>query len=263
MKKLFFITTILAASFMVYGQTTVDRAMSVYARNIINTNFTTSFANTALRAPLASPTFTGTVTIPTPFTLGAVSVLPTGTELNFVDGVTSAIQTQIDLKAPIAAPSFTGVASFAGGISSVATVIEYTDSITLTATEIVGTDAGDVGHADGAILVTAPGAGFTLEFVSAFLIYDYSTAAYTGGADDAVIQVGVTGTQVTVTGAITGANLLEASGDKMLRLGSISTELVHADNGAISLNGTALTQPGTAAGVLRVHITYRKHTTGL
>lgn len=49
-------------------------------------------------APLASPTFTGTVTIPTPFTLGAVSVLPTGTELNFVDGVTSAIQTQIDGK---------------------------------------------------------------------------------------------------------------------------------------------------------------------
>jgi hypothetical protein len=38
------------------------------------------------------------VTIPTPFTLGAVSVTPTGTELNFVDGVTSAIQTQIDGK---------------------------------------------------------------------------------------------------------------------------------------------------------------------
>lgn len=49
-------------------------------------------------APLASPTFTGTVTIPTPFTLGAVSVLPTGTELNFVDGVTSSIQTQLDAK---------------------------------------------------------------------------------------------------------------------------------------------------------------------
>ncbi|MFA4819202.1 MAG: hypothetical protein WC621_05165 [Patescibacteria group bacterium] len=52
----------------------------------------------ALKANIASPTFTGTVTIPTPFTLGAVSVLPTGTELNFVDGVTSAIQTQLDAK---------------------------------------------------------------------------------------------------------------------------------------------------------------------
>ena len=55
-----------------------------------------------------SPTFTGTVTIPTPFTLGAVSVLPTGTELNYVDGVTSAIQTQLNTKAPTASPSFTG-----------------------------------------------------------------------------------------------------------------------------------------------------------
>lgn len=51
------------------------------------------------KAPLASPTFTGTVTLPTPWTLGAVSVLPTGTELNFVDGVTSSIQTQLDGKA--------------------------------------------------------------------------------------------------------------------------------------------------------------------
>ena len=58
-------------------------------------------------APLASPTFTGTVTIPTPFTLGAVSVTPTGDELNFVGGVTSAIQDQLDAKAPLISPSLT------------------------------------------------------------------------------------------------------------------------------------------------------------
>lgn len=51
-----------------------------------------------LKANLASPAFTGVVTIPTPFTLGAVSVTPTGTEFNFVDGVTSAIQTQLNAK---------------------------------------------------------------------------------------------------------------------------------------------------------------------
>lgn len=54
-----------------------------------------------LKANIASPTFTGPVTIPTPFTLGAVSVLPTGTELNYVDGVTSSIQTQLDGKQPL------------------------------------------------------------------------------------------------------------------------------------------------------------------
>ena len=36
------------------------------------------------------------------------AVTPTHTELNYVDGVTSAIQTQIDLKAPIASPTLTG-----------------------------------------------------------------------------------------------------------------------------------------------------------
>lgn len=71
-------------------------------RNQINTNQTDIATNTsaiALKSPIASPTFTGTVTIPTPFTLGAVSVTPTGTELNYVDGVTSSIQTQLNAKA--------------------------------------------------------------------------------------------------------------------------------------------------------------------
>lgn len=36
------------------------------------------------------------------------AVTPTHTELNYVDGVTSAIQTQLNAKAPIASPTFTG-----------------------------------------------------------------------------------------------------------------------------------------------------------
>ena len=133
----------------------------------------------------------------------------------------------------------------------------------MTVTEIVGTSAGDVGHVDGAILVAAPGTGFAHQFVSIFFVFDYGVAAYTGGADDVAVQVGVNGTQATVTGAVTGANLLEASGDKMLGLGSVATELVFADNGVISLFGTALTDPGTAVGVLRCYVTYNVITTGL
>lgn len=41
-----------------------------------------------LKANLASPTFTGTVTIPSPFTLGATSVTSTGTQLNYLSGAT-------------------------------------------------------------------------------------------------------------------------------------------------------------------------------
>lgn len=68
------------------------------AGTLTGTTLASNVVTSSLTAFGTSPTFTGTVTIPTPFTLGAVSVLPTGTELNYVDGVTSAIQTQIDTK---------------------------------------------------------------------------------------------------------------------------------------------------------------------
>jgi hypothetical protein len=45
-------------------------------------------------APLTSPSFTGTVVLPSTTSIGAVSA----TELGYLDGVTSAIQTQLDAK---------------------------------------------------------------------------------------------------------------------------------------------------------------------
>lgn len=44
-----------------------------------------------------------------------VAATTTTTELNFVSGVTSAIQTQLSLKAPLASPTFTGVVTLAAG----------------------------------------------------------------------------------------------------------------------------------------------------
>ena len=58
-----------------------------------------AWATPTVYAAINSPTFTGTVTIPTPYTIGAVSMTATGTELNHTVGVTSAIQTQLDAKA--------------------------------------------------------------------------------------------------------------------------------------------------------------------
>lgn len=48
---------------------------------------TAAVANTDY-APVASPTFTGTVTLPTPWTLGAVSVTATGTQINYLAAAT-------------------------------------------------------------------------------------------------------------------------------------------------------------------------------
>ena len=86
--------------------------------NSVDTTNDTAFANyvlsndaaVALKAPLASPTFTGNVTLPSTTSIGNVSV----TEISYLDGVTGGIQGQLDAKAPIANPTFTGTV---GGIT--------------------------------------------------------------------------------------------------------------------------------------------------
>jgi hypothetical protein len=141
--------------------------------------------------------------------------------------------------------------------AKVAESVLQTATVELTADEIVGTDAGDIGHASGAELVAAPGEGKVLEFVSAVLIYTHDTADYTGGGDDNVVQLGTT----AVSPAIAGADLLEASGDKIAQVTALGdADVALAANTALNFHGTALTQPGTAAGTLSVRITYRVHT---
>ena len=56
------------------------------------------------KAPLASPTFTGSVTLPLGTNIGDV----TSTEIAYLAGVTSGVQNQLDDKAPSNAPTFTG-----------------------------------------------------------------------------------------------------------------------------------------------------------
>jgi hypothetical protein len=87
------------------------------------------------KSPSASPTFTGTVTLPADTSIGNVSA----TEVAYLDGVTSAVQTQLNsldsLKAPKASPTFTG------------TVTVPTPSNS--------TDAATKGYADGLAFSTA------------------------------------------------------------------------------------------------------------
>ena len=158
--------------------------------------------------------------------------------------------------------AITGLATLTAGYT-IGGVEVMTALTTLTATEIVGTSAGDLGHASGATLVAAPGAGYALIFLNAIAIYDYATAAYTGGGDDTSIRLG--GGGAAITGIVTSANLLGAAGDKIVRFDPLtSAALPVTANVAISMvSTTAWTQPGTAAGVLRVYTTYAKVATGL
>lgn len=96
------------------------------------------------KAPTASPTFTGTVTIPTLSLNGTTvtataaeinkldGVTATTTELNYTDGVTSNIQTQLNAKAPVNSPTFTGtstVPSLVLGSGSTVTSIKDEDNM--------------------------------------------------------------------------------------------------------------------------------------
>ena len=137
------------------------------------------------------------------------------------------------------------------------TTIQYAE-VAIASANIVGSDAGDIAHTAGAELVAAQGADKVIEFISAVAIYDHDTADYTGGGDDCVVRVGTT----TLTPAIAKADLLGASGDKVTQAPPLTTADIPltANENLNFFAGTAFTQPGTAAGVLRVKVAYRVHT---
>lgn len=86
------------------------------------------------------------------------AVTPTHTELNYVDGVTSAIQTQLDAKAPLASPTLTGTplapTATAGTNTTQIATTQFTNAA-ITAAALAATvptvagDAGKVLASDG------------------------------------------------------------------------------------------------------------------
>ena len=68
-------------------------------------NYATTISTAlGLKAPLASQTFSATVSLPGTTSIGDVS----STEISYLNNATSEIQAQIDLKAPLLSPTFTG-----------------------------------------------------------------------------------------------------------------------------------------------------------
>lgn len=68
---------------------------------------------------------------------GATDVTASAAELNFVDGVTSAIQTQLDGKAPLASPTFTGTVTLPVGLTGVVRTDTGVVSVDSDVTDIV------------------------------------------------------------------------------------------------------------------------------
>ena len=124
-------------------------ATSLANNESLSSSLTSSIA---LKAPLANPTFTGTVTIPPGASISGFATLAnatftgtitlpittsigdvSSTEIGYLDGVTSAVQTQINAKSNTASPTFTGTVTLPsdtsiGNVS--ATEIGYVDGVT-------------------------------------------------------------------------------------------------------------------------------------
>ena len=133
----------------------------------------------------------------------------------------------------------------------------FTAEVALTETNIIAMYTTPVE------VVASPGAGKALQFVDAVLIYDYDTAAYTGGG---TVNISFHGGAIQ-SNNISAANSFAAAGDKVYRVNSLN-----AAGGYSCLVNTALVitnatgvfvDPGTAAGVGRLKVTYRVITTEL
>lgn len=126
---------------------------------------------------------------------------------------------------------------------------------------IIGTAAGQFGHANGVIMVPAQGAHKVVELVSCSAFFDFITAAYTAGGN-ITVNNGAGG--AALTGLVSAANSLGAASDKPVFFVPLSTVAIpYVENGPINLvSSAAFTNPGTAAGVIRWEILFRIHDTG-
>ena len=133
----------------------------------------------------------------------------------------------------------------------------YTVEVAISAADIVAMYTTPVE------VVAAPGAGYALDFVSAVLIYDYDTAAYTGGGDITLEYSGGATTSTTVA----AANGFGAAGDKVFSMAHLNAAggYTMPVNTAIDItNATGVfVAPTGAAGVARIKVNYRTIKTDL
>lgn len=112
-------------------------------------------------------------------------------------------------------------------------------------------------------VVAAPGANKITEFISAILIYDRETATYANGGDVTIEYSG----GATVSTTIAAADSFGSGTDEVfdfMRLNAAGGLTKDVNTALVITNATgAFTDPGTAAGIARLQITYKIHTTGL
>lgn len=137
-----------------------------------------------------------------------------------------------------------------------ATVSELTTEVVVTAAKITTLYTAPLEVVEGV-------SGKVIEFVSAVLIYDYQTATYVSGGSVTIQYT----SGATISTTITSSNSFGATGDKVFSLAALNAAggyTMPVNTGLCITNATGVfVNPGTAAGVGRLIVTYKLHTTGL
>jgi len=131
---------------------------------------------------------------------------------------------------------------------------------TISPANIVGTAAGQLGHANGVEMVSAGDADTVTQLVSCMIVNNFGVAAYGGGGN---IAVAIGGGTTALTGI--AASFDTAASDTIMELVPLAaTKLTHTKGRGLNLiDSGAPTQPGTATGVFTYVVRYRRVKTGL
>ena len=200
----------------------------------------------------ATQTFTNK-TLTSPKINEDVAVTATATELNYVDGVTSAIQTQMDAKAPLASPAFTGTVALTSTVNgpnattSVNLLSTSTSAnITLGALQTSGnlTIGGGTQRTTGIVGI---GTGATTTGTKTIDIGTGSTGGTTA------ITVGSSSgatSNITLNGTVTAANNLVVTGDLTVNgtTTTINSTTLAVDDKNIVIGDVAIPSDTTADG---------------
>lgn len=179
-----------------------------------------------LKAPLASPTFTGTVVLPVYTSIGQI----TANEIATLNGVTSSVQGQIDSKSPIASPAFTGIPTAPTASSS-------TNTTQIATTEFVKTAVAD-------LVNSAPAALNTLKELSDALGSDANYAATISSALSLKAPIDsptFTGTVSGVSKAMVGLSNVDNTSDTNKPLSSVASAAITSINQSLDTKTNNLT----------------------
>jgi len=172
---------------------------------------------------------------------GGTAITATGAELNYVDGVTSNIQTQLDAKAPTAGPTFTGTLTYA-------TLNDGTTALTSTVAELnlldgvsgtLVTEAGTQTLTNKTLTSPTVGTNLDLSARAPVQFYDTDSSNYIGLRAPSTVTSNVTFTLPSADG--TADQVLKTDG-----AGNLS--FVAAGGGSGGFTDSTLTTHPAAAG---------------